>query len=44
MGDNYFTDVQATHELNDKLKESGSKAKWDSIALMAEMSSLFKSR
>jgi hypothetical protein len=44
MGDHYFTDVRATHALNEKLKASGSKARWDSIALMSEMSWLFRSR
>ena len=44
MGDHYFTDIQATHELNTKLRESGSKAKWDTITLMSEMSWLFRTK
>ena len=38
FGDHLLSDIQATHEFNEELIESKSKAKWDSILVLDELS------
>jgi uncharacterized glyoxalase superfamily protein PhnB len=38
FGDHLLSDIQATHEFNEELIEAKSKAKWDSILVLDELS------
>jgi hypothetical protein len=37
IGDNYLSDIYATHELDVKLQAKGNSARWESIVVMEEM-------